>query len=128
MSAPDPTKRSSAYGESKRLAELLACERARRSGATVTIARCFAFVGPYLPLDSGFAVGNFIRDALTTREIVVLGRRLTSVVATSTPRTWQPGSGRSRSRAGPARPYNVGSDQAVSIVELARLDRHLGRS
>ena len=120
MSAPDPTQRSSAYGESKRLAELLACEHARRSGSTVTIARCFAFVGPYLPLDSGFAVGNFIRDALTTGEIVVMGdgspRRSYLYAADMAAWLWTIAvSGQS------ARPYNVGSDEAVSIADLARL-------
>ena len=120
MSAPDPTQRSSAYGEAKRLAELLACEHARRSGASVTIARCFAFVGPYLPLDSGFAVGNFMRDAMRTGEIVVMGdgspRRSYLYASDMAAWLWTIAvSGQS------ARPYNVGSDQAVSIIDLARL-------
>src|SRR4051812_19635181 len=50
--APLPTRPGAAYGEAKRSAELLAYARAARGGFSVTVARCFAFVGPYLPLDS----------------------------------------------------------------------------
>lgn len=117
---PLPTRRGAAYGETKRCAEMLTYARAERCGFKATIARCFAFVGPYLPLDSGFAVGNFIRDALTAGEIVVRGdgtpRRTYMYAGDMATWLWAVAlAGRT------GRPYNVGSDEAVTIADLARL-------
>ena len=117
---PLPDRPGAAYGEAKRCAEMLAYARAERSGFTATVARCFAFVGPYLPLDSGFAVGNFIRDALIAKEIVVHGdgtpRRTYLYAGDMATWLWSVAlAGRS------GRPYNVGSDEVVTIADLARL-------
>lgn len=73
MGGPDTMNPSSAYAEGKRVSELLCAIYSKKFGIECTIARCFAFVGPYLPLDIHYAIGNFIRDALNGGPIVVKG-------------------------------------------------------
>src|SRR5271168_1389887 len=48
---PDPLDPASAYAEGKRSAEML-CALAASPRIAIPIARCFAFVGPYMALDT----------------------------------------------------------------------------
>ena len=68
-----PSDSQSGYGQAKRVMEFLCTMYSEAFGLETKIARCFAFVGPYLPLDRNFAVGNFLRDALVGGPIVVQG-------------------------------------------------------
>ena len=52
------------YGEGKRMAELLCHLYSKDAELECKIARCFTFVGAHLPLDSHFAIGNLIGNAL----------------------------------------------------------------
>lgn len=118
MGAPDTCDADTALGQAKRAAEYLSSYYATKHGWHNTIARCFSFSGPFMPLDLHYAIGNFIAQALNEDEIVVkgdgtpqrsylyLGDLVTWLVTLLL-----------QGRNGEI--YNVGSDEAVSILELA---------
>lgn len=112
--APSPNRCESVYGEGKRAAELLCAA----SGLPTKIARGFAFVGPFLPMNGHFAVGNFVRDAVTSGTIEVKGdgKSIRSYLYAADLIIWLLAilcEGHTN------RPYNVGSDKAISIGDLA---------
>ena len=116
--APDPLDTASVYAEGKRAAELLCVIYGANSGIECKIARCWAFCGPYLPLDQHFAIGNFIADVLAGRPIQIQGdgtpRRSYLYAADLATWLWT-----MLFRAPALVPINVGSTQDVSILELA---------
>ena len=120
MGAPNPLLPGSAYGEGKRVAEHMCVVHAQRHGYEVKVARCFAFVGPHLPLDGTYAVGNFLRDALEGAPIRIAGdgTPMRSYLYASDLAVWL---WRLLFRGPAARAVNVGSDRAVDIATLARV-------
>ena len=117
--APVTTDPETVYGQAKRVSELMCAMYARQYRLPVKIARLFAFSGPYLPMDQNFAVGNFLGDVLAGRQIEIKGDgtpyRSYLYAADLAIWLWT-----ILLRGESARPYNVGSDRAVTIAELAR--------
>lgn len=110
------------YGEAKLACEEMCAQCAQSTGIEFAIARCFTFVGPHLPLDQHFAIGNFIADALAGRNICIAGDGtpmrsylyagdLAIWLWTLLLRPFDAGYG--------LQVYNVGSGAAISIRDLA---------
>ena len=118
--APETSNPASVYGEAKRMAEVLCAVYHQNFLLPVKIARGFAFVGPYLPLHTHFAIGNFILDTLLKRDIVIKGDGTASrsylYAADLVIWLWTILIKGQNNRA-----YNVGSDFEVTIAELAKM-------
>jgi dTDP-glucose 4,6-dehydratase/UDP-glucose 4-epimerase len=121
LQAPKTTLVSSALGEGKRLAEYLIGYFALKGGFDYSIARCFSFFGPFLPLDIHYAIGNFVNDALNEKEIIVKGggHELRSYLYIADAWVWLL---RALVHAD-NQIYNVGSSNSISIGELATVVR-----
>jgi nucleoside-diphosphate-sugar epimerase len=124
LGGPDWLDPKSAYAEGKRVAEQICAASARESDVRFGIARGFAFVGPYLPLDQHFAIGNFIRDALAGRKITIRGdgtpTRSYLYAADLAIWLWTMLLRDSGAQGSPLI-LNVGSGEAISIGDLARM-------
>ena len=116
---PDPLDPTQAYAEGKRVAELIATLVAR-DAFELTIARGFAFVGPGLPLDAHFAIGNFIGNAINGEPIRLSGdgSPFRSYLHAADLSVWL---WTILLRGQNGRAYNVGSEHAISVYDLACL-------
>lgn len=87
---------------------------------SLSIARCFAFVGPQLPTNIHYAIGNFVSNAVNNLEIVIRGdgtdvrsyQHVSDAIDWITYLLVSPD---------PPLVLNVGSDYPLSILELAQL-------
>ncbi len=116
VGAPNPQRPSSAYGEIKRLSELMC---ALTPQVESIIARGFSFFGPGLPLTDKFAIGSFIRQTLAGGPIRLHGdgTPVRSYLYAADLVIWLL---TLLLKAKPNQPYNVGSDAAISLLELAQ--------
>ena len=103
------------YGKAKKVSEDIFLN----SNINVSIARCFALVGPYLNLDIHFAIGNFIRDVMENRDIIIKGdgRPLRSYLYTADLVLWLL---TILLKSENNSIYNVGGEDGISIYDLAK--------
>jgi dTDP-glucose 4,6-dehydratase len=106
------------YGLAKKAAEMVCKLYTKDYSMQVSIARIYTLVGPGLPLDGHFAIGNFIRDAIAGRPVQVIGGasslRSYLYISDAATRLWE-------LAISPFERSTVGSPNIISIRDLAGL-------
>lgn len=118
--APDPTASESTYHQVRRIIESMSMAYAEENAFDAKIARCFSFLGPYMPLNGRFAVSDFIHDVLSNTNILVKGdgKTVRSYLYMADLIIWL---WTILIKGKASRPYNVGSEIPVTIKELAHI-------
>lgn len=108
----------SAYAEVKRFSETLCKLYIKEYSLPIVIIRPFAFIGPFQKLDKPWAINNFIRDAILGGPIKILGNP-------NVQRSYLYGSDLAYFLlcilidGDVGETYNIGSDEAISLIDLA---------
>lgn len=117
--AQDPTVGESTYHQVRRIMETLCVAYAAENSFEAKIARCFSFIGPYLPLNGRFAVSDFIHHVLSGTDILIKGNGKTVrsylYMADLVIWLWT-----ILIKGKSLRPYNVGAEIPITIQELAQ--------
>lgn len=126
LGAPSTVDPRAVYGQAKRAAEQLCRIYYDQFDLGCRIARCFSFIGRDMPLDGQYAIGNFIRDALSSEVDCITvqgdGTPVRSYLHTDDLADWLL---KILQQGDVCHPYNVGSDEAVTMADLARRVRDL---
>lgn len=119
LGAPSCVDPKATYAEAKRAAEMLCTIYMKQFELKISIARIFALLGPYLSLGIHFAAGNFIRDAMSMKKVVVNGNGLPcrSYLYASDLTIWLLKMLTSKRRLPP---LNIGSEELISVGDLAK--------
>lgn len=116
----DPLNPRACYAESKRYGETLCATFWREHGIPIKIARVFSVYGPGFRLDDGRVMADFMQNRLNHQPIHLLsdgsGVRAFSYTADSVTGFWQMLLSHHNGEV-----FNIGSDQAVSMRELAQV-------
>lgn len=118
---------SNVYTVSKRTAEHLCSLYYDEYNLNISIARCFCFSGIHLPLNVHFAIGNFIKDALAGDNIIIKGdgKSIRSYLDQDDLSEWILEILKKDSFQKTV--YNIGSDESISISDLAFLIRDVSK-
>ena len=122
--APLPSFDGSGLGIGKRVAEFLFLDRVRTGDVDAGIARAFSFVGPGLPTDLHYAVGNFIASAVQGKDISIKGdgSPIRSYMFMGDAIWWL---FKILLNGDKGDDFNVGSSNQITILGLAKLVRSL---
>lgn len=108
----------SVLAEAKRSAEILSIVYSKKFKFNVNIARCFTFLGPYMPLNVHYAIGNFLYNCLTKKKINIKGNPLTTrsymYFSDLAIILWKILLSKKNREI-----YNVGSDEKINMKKLA---------
>jgi UDP-glucuronate decarboxylase len=108
-----------AYAEAKRAAEMMCTLYSKQYDLNISVARIFALLGPLLNLDIHFAAGNFIRDAINNKNIIVKssGKAIRSYLYIADLIIFLL---RLLESMKSFSPYNLGSEEGISVLDLAK--------
>ena len=107
-------------GRAKRIAELQINLQSNKKYFKTNIARCFSFVGPLLPLNIHYALGNFLKNSISNKSIQIKsdGKSIRSYMYVTDLIVWLFHiffNGKN------SEIYNIGSENKISILNLAKL-------